>query len=72
MTPVLCVYSRSKILTNVLQPGEPTCRDGELVAEVRAGSSDKIQQHKQILEERKKWGEVGAVGGGFALMRNTS
>lgn len=53
------VYPRQEIqfirtfpsLTNVLQPQEPARRVGEVAAEARAGSTDEIQQHKEILEE---------------------
>lgn len=38
---------------------------GELVAKMRAGSTDEIQQHKQVLEEKK------GTGGEVELMRNT-
>lgn len=39
------------LLTNVLQPQEPARRVGEVAAEVRAGSTNQIQQHKEILGE---------------------
>lgn len=43
--------SDMSLVTNVLQPHEPARRVGEVGAEVWAGSTDEIQQHKEILEE---------------------
>lgn len=39
------------LVTNVLQPHEPARRVGEVASEVRAGSTNEIQQHKEILEK---------------------
>lgn len=41
------------LVTNVLQPHEPVRRVGEVAAEVRTGSTNEIQQHKEILEKRE-------------------
>lgn len=42
------------LFTNVLHPGEPAGCARELVAKARTGASDKIQQHKQVLEIRDR------------------
>lgn len=43
--------SEISLVTNVLQPQEPARRVGEVAAEVRAGSTNEIQQHKEVLEK---------------------
>lgn len=51
------------LVTNVLQPHEPARRVGEVAAEVRAGSTNEIQQHKEVLEkmEHEEMGVRGLV-----------
>lgn len=39
------------LVTNVLQPQEPARRVGEVASEVRAGSTNEIQQQKEVLEK---------------------
>lgn len=43
-----------RALTNALQLGEPSGRVGELVSEAWRRTADQIQQHKQILGDRKR------------------
>lgn len=57
------VKENTWLFTNALQPGEPVRWVGELVVEVWVGAPDQVQQHKQILEEKKQGrGKGNGVG----------
>lgn len=61
--------SDSSSVTNVLQPHEPAHGVSEVAAEVRAGSTNEIQQHKEILEKTEH--EEREVRGLVFFMKNT-